>query len=243
MKRIPVIILGAGGVGRALIEQLVAARELHAARMGGRFDVVAVADSRSWRWAPQGLDDDALLQLVAAKNKTRRSSPAGRGKQRPPAPLFGEEHPGNEAIVQQAVEAGAAEAWQVDPDGTVTEGSSTNAWIITAENKLVTRKADHSILNGITRMSLIAAAQAAGLDFEERPFTVEEARQAREAFLTSSTNLVMPVVRIDDQAIGNGHPGMLTIKLRQLYLDYVTAAPAKASARASARASGGVAAA
>lgn len=144
---------------------------------------------------------------------------------------------------QQAVEAGAAEAWQVDPDGTVTEGSSTNAWIITADNKLVTRKADHSILNGITRMSLIAAAQAAGLDFEERPFTVEEARQAREAFLTSSTNLVMPVVRIDDQAIGNGHPGMLTMKLRQLYLDYVTAAPAKASARASARASGGVAAA
>src|SRR5690606_27698800 len=86
----PVIILGAGGVGRALIEQIVAAREQHAARMGGRFDVVAVADSRSWRWAPQGLDDAALLQLVAAKNEARRSSTRSRGKQRPPAPLFGE---------------------------------------------------------------------------------------------------------------------------------------------------------
>lgn len=130
---------------------------------------------------------------------------------------------------QQAVEAGAAEAWQVDPDGTVTEGSSTNAWIITAENKLVTRKADHSILNGITRLSLIAAVEAAGFDFEERPFTLEEAYQAREAFFTSSTNLVMPVVRIDDRAIGNGHPGMLTMKLRDLYLDYVTSLPAAAS--------------
>lgn len=129
---------------------------------------------------------------------------------------------------QQAVEAGAAEAWQVDPDGTVTEGSSTNAWIITADNKLVTRKADHSILNGITRLSLIEAVKAAGLEFEERPFTVEEAYQAREAFFTSSTNLVMPVVRIDDQAVGNGYPGILTMRLRQLYLDYVAGAPGEA---------------
>ena len=99
---------------------------------------------------------------------------------------------------------------------------------ITADNKLVTRKADHSILNGITRLSLIEAVKAACLEFEERPFTVEEAYQAREAFFTSSTNLVMPVVRIDDQAVGNGYPGILTMRLRQLYLDYVTGAPGEA---------------
>lgn len=122
---------------------------------------------------------------------------------------------------QQASEAGAAEAWLVESDGTVTEGASTNAWIVTAEGKLVTRKADHAILGGITRLSLIAAAEAAGIEFEERPFTVEEAYQAREAFITSSTNLVMPVTRIDDRPVGNGHPGMLTMKLRQLYLDFV----------------------
>lgn len=127
---------------------------------------------------------------------------------------------------QQAAEAGAAEAWLVDAEGRVTEGSSTNAWIVTADNKLVTRKADHSILNGVTRQTLIAVAQAAGIDFEERPFTVEEARQAREAFLTSSTNLVMPVTKIDQVTIGNGHPGMLTMRLRQLYIDEVTAAAA-----------------
>jgi len=123
---------------------------------------------------------------------------------------------------QQAAEAGAAEAWMVETDGTVTEGSSTNAWIVTKEGRLVTRKADHSILNGITRISLIAAAEAAGVPFEERPFTVEEAYDAREAFITSSTNLVMPVTQIDDRPVGNGHPGMLTMNLRRLYLDYVT---------------------
>src|SRR5690625_611451 len=123
---------------------------------------------------------------------------------------------------QEAVEAGAAEAWMVDPDGTITEGSSTNAWIITPNNKLVTRKADHSILDGITRQSLLSAARAAGIDFEERPFTLEEAYQAREAFLTSSTNLVLPITRIDEKPVGNGHPGLLTMRLRQLYLEYVT---------------------
>jgi len=132
---------------------------------------------------------------------------------------------------QQAAEAGAAEAWQVDSDGTITEGSSTNAWIITRDNKLVTRQADHSILSGITRLSLIAAAKGAGLAFEERPFTVEEAYLAREAFLTSSTNLVMPVVKIDDRPIGNGYPGMMTMKLRQLYINYVAAGSQKPSGK------------
>ena len=122
---------------------------------------------------------------------------------------------------QEAVEAGAYEAWMVDPDGYVTEGSSTNAWIVTEDNKLLTRDANRAILNGITRTTLLGLARDEGVEFEERAFTVEEARRAREAFITSSTNFVMPVTRIDDQPVGNGHPGLLTGRLRAHYLDYV----------------------
>ena len=122
---------------------------------------------------------------------------------------------------QQAVEAGAFEAWQIDADGMVTEGTSTNAWIVTQDGTLVTRNANNEILNGITRISLLRVAEAEGVAFEERPFSIEEARAAREAFLTSSTNFVMPVTRIDEQPVGNGHPGLLTGKLRDGYLSYV----------------------
>ncbi len=122
---------------------------------------------------------------------------------------------------QQAVEAGAYEAWMVDAEGRVTEGSSTNAWIVTGDNKLVTRNATNSILNGITRMTLLKVAAAEGVTLEERPFTLEEAKTAKEAFLTSSSNFVMPVTRIDDQPVGNGHPGLLTMRLREGYLDFV----------------------
>jgi D-alanine transaminase len=127
---------------------------------------------------------------------------------------------------QNAHEAGASEAWLVEEDGTITEGTSTNAWILTEDNKLVTRKADSSILNGITRVSLIKCAEAEGIAFEERPFTPEEAYRAREAFLTSSSNFVMPVTEIDGRTIGNGHAGLLTLKLRQAYVDSV-ATPGK----------------
>lgn len=122
---------------------------------------------------------------------------------------------------QTAVEAGAYEAWQVDRDGKVTEGTSTNAWIVTADNKVVTRDASHSILNGITRISLIELIRREGYALEERAFSVEEARAAREAFLTSSTSFVLPVTQLDGKPIGNGHPGLLTGKLRQHYLDYM----------------------
>lgn len=122
---------------------------------------------------------------------------------------------------QQAVEAGAFEAWQIDAGGLVTEGTSTNAWIVTQDGKLVTRNANNEILNGITRISLLRVAEAEGVTLEERPFSIEEAKSAREAFLTSSTNFVMPVTRIDDQPVGNGHPGLLTGKLRAAYMNYV----------------------
>ena len=122
---------------------------------------------------------------------------------------------------QQAVEAGAYEAWQVDEQGRVTEGSSTNAWIVTGDDTVVTRDAGHAILNGITRVSLIKQIEANGYTFEQRPFTVAEAKAAREAFLTSSTNYIMPVTRIDDTAVGDGRPGPLFAKLRAHYMDYV----------------------
>ena len=129
---------------------------------------------------------------------------------------------------QAAVEAGAYEAWQVDKDGMVTEGSSTNAWIVTGDRKVVTRAASPAILNGITRLSLIRLIESEGYDLEERAFGVEEAKAAREAFITSSSSFVLPVTQIDDTPVGNGHPGMLTGKLRQLYLDYMAGAGGRA---------------
>ena len=121
---------------------------------------------------------------------------------------------------QQAVEAGAFEAWQVDPDGTVTEGCSSNAWIITTEGVLVTRAPSNRILNGITRQSLIRLAADDGIPFEERTFTVEEARRAGEAFVSSASTFVMPVTRIDDAPVGDGVPGPIGRKLRAAYLAY-----------------------
>lgn len=115
---------------------------------------------------------------------------------------------------QAAVEQGAREAWLVDKTGAVTEGASANAWIVTKDGKLVTRHADHAILGGITRGVLFDAVQTQGLTVEQRPFTIEEAYAAREAFITSATQTVMPVVRIDGRAIGDGKPGPVATALR-----------------------------
>ncbi len=126
---------------------------------------------------------------------------------------------------QAAAEAGAFEAWLVDDDGCITEGTSTNAWIVTRAGRLVTRNLSAAILSGITRLSLLRIVQSQGIAFEERRFSVEEARAAAEAFLTSTTSLVLPVTRIDGQAIGDGKPGPLTMKLRDGYLHYLAAPP------------------
>ena len=122
---------------------------------------------------------------------------------------------------QQAKEAGAFEAWQVDPDGTVTEGTSSNAWIVTRDGELVTRPPTNAILNGITRMRIIAIAEESGIPFVERAFTVAEAHSAREAFVSSASSFAKPVTRIDDQVIGNGHMGALTEQLSQKYLEFI----------------------
>ena len=116
---------------------------------------------------------------------------------------------------QAARDRGAKEAWLVDGEGRVTEGSSSNAWIVTREGRVVTRPAEIGILRGITRTVLIEAIKAQGLALEERAFTVEEAYGAREAFITGASQIVMPVVKIDDRPIGNGRPGPLAIALRR----------------------------
>jgi D-alanine transaminase len=118
---------------------------------------------------------------------------------------------------QAAREAGAAEAWFVDKDGYVTEGSSTNAYIVTREGKIVTRPAAHGILRGITRTVLFDVGAAQGLPIEERPFTLEEAHRAREAFVTSASQIVMPVTSIDGRPVGNGAPGLIATALRRDY--------------------------
>lgn len=120
---------------------------------------------------------------------------------------------------QQAKEAGAQEAWFVDSDGTVKEGGSTNAWIIDEEGKLITRPADFGILRGITRTTLLDVAAKLGLMVEERAFSVEEAKRAREAFISSATTIVMPVVAIDGQPVANGHPGSISLSLREAFFD------------------------
>jgi D-alanine transaminase len=127
---------------------------------------------------------------------------------------------------QEAAERGAFEAWQVDEDGFVTEGTSSNAWILTADGALVTRPASHDILNGITRQSILRIAAAEGVRFEERPFDLDEAYAAREAFVSSATSFVTPVVRIDDRAVGDGTPGALGRRLLEAYVAHAEGAGA-----------------
>ncbi len=125
---------------------------------------------------------------------------------------------------QQAREANAYEAWQVNTAGEVTEGTSTNAWIVTRDGRLVTRGIGHDILSGVTRKAVIDLARRNGLDFDERSFTVAEAKAAREAFVTSATSFVTPVTRIDDAVIGNGRAGSISMQMHDAYLSHAAAA-------------------
>ncbi|TPI33150.1 D-amino-acid transaminase [Mesorhizobium sp. B3-1-6] len=127
---------------------------------------------------------------------------------------------------QKAKEAGAQEAWFVDTDGNVKEGGSSNAWIVTRDGVLVTRPAEHGILRGITRTTLFDVAAKLGLKIEERGFSVTEAKAAREAFISSATTIAMPVVEIDGAPIANGHPGSMTLSLRQAFFDVAEKSPA-----------------
>lgn len=128
----------------------------------------------------------------------------------------------NTLAKQVAVEAKAKEAWMVDKvSGFVTEGSSTNAYIVNEKGEVQTHPANESILGGVTRDSVIRAAKKNGIKVKEKPFTLAEAKKAREAFFTSTTAGVMPVVQIDKKKISNGKPGEVTKKLIDVYDDYM----------------------
>ena len=118
---------------------------------------------------------------------------------------------------QQARESGAYEAWFVDDEGHVTEGASSNAWIVTGDGKIVTRSAEQGILAGVTRTVLMDVIASLQMSFEERPFTPAEAYEAAEAFVTASSQIVMPVVTIDTRSIGDGKPGPITKRLREQF--------------------------
>ncbi|SDD83469.1 D-amino-acid transaminase [Kordiimonas lacus] len=124
---------------------------------------------------------------------------------------------------QAAREAGAFEAVMVDRDGYVTEGSSTNIWMVTKDGTLVTRSTDDNILPGITRASVMKVARDLQMKVEERAFTLEEAKGAAEMFLTSSTSCAMPIVSLDGQKIGDGTPGPVAKRLVEAYKAFMDA--------------------
>jgi D-alanine transaminase len=126
---------------------------------------------------------------------------------------------------QAAYDAGADEAWLVDDQGFVTEGASCNAWIVTASDELVTRPADTGILRGITRTVIVELLRSEGLSLVERAFTVTEAKTAKEAFNSSATGVIMPVIAIDGAPIGGGKPGPIAMRLRQLFHGFAESSP------------------
>ena len=119
---------------------------------------------------------------------------------------------------QAALDAGADDAWMVE-DGFVTEGSSNNAYIVTRGGVVVTRHLGNEILHGITRATVLRLARERQITIEERPFTVEEAKSAAEAFITSASSFIIPVVGIDGETIGDGRPGPITGRLRDIYIE------------------------
>lgn len=123
---------------------------------------------------------------------------------------------------QAAAEAGAGEAWMIE-DGKVTEGGSSSAFILTQDDVLVTRQNSSAILPGCTRKAVVALAEERQLRVEERPFTVEEALAAKEAFITSASSFVQPVVSIDGKNVANGKPGPMAARLREIYIEFARA--------------------
>ena len=123
---------------------------------------------------------------------------------------------------QAAAEAGAGEAWMVE-DGKVTEGGSSSAFILTQDDVLVTRQNSSAILPGCTRKAVVALAEERQLRVEERPFTIDEALAAKEAFITSASSFVQPVVSIDGKNVADGKPGPMAARLREIYIDFARA--------------------
>ncbi len=129
----------------------------------------------------------------------------------------------NALAKQKARAAGAAEAWFVDELGFVTEGASSNAWIVDGEGRLRTRDTNANILRGVTRNSLLEVIRRDGLEVDERPFTPAEALAAKEAFITGAGTLVLPVIAVDGKPVGEGKPGPVAARLRRLYIEQARA--------------------
>lgn len=123
---------------------------------------------------------------------------------------------------QAAAEAGCQEAWMIE-DGAITEGGSSSAFILTQDNVLVTRQNSSAILPGCTRKAVMALAEELQLRIEERPFTVAEALASKEAFITSASSFVQPVVTLDGQTIASGKPGPVSLRLREIYVEFARA--------------------
>jgi D-alanine transaminase len=130
----------------------------------------------------------------------------------------------NALAKQKARAAGAAEAWFVDELGFVTEGASSNAWIVDEDGRLRTRDTNANILRGITRGSLLEVIRREGLEVDERPFPPVDALAAKEAFITGAGTLVLPVIAVDGKPVGEGKPGPVAAKLRRLYIEQAKAA-------------------
>jgi D-alanine transaminase len=158
--------------------------------------------------------DPAKGEALAAKGIAVTSVPDLRWK-RPDIKTIG--LLANVLARQAAKEKGAYEAWLVDAQGMITEGAASNAWIVTEDGVIVTRRADQAILRGVTRTTLLELIAADGLRLEERSFSLADAKSAREAFITGASTLVMPVVSIDGEPIGDGKPGPLTRSLRKRF--------------------------
>jgi D-alanine transaminase len=129
----------------------------------------------------------------------------------------------NALAKQKAREAGAVEAWFVDDLGFVTEGASSNAWIVDGEGRLRTRDTNANILRGVTRNTLLEVIRGEGLEVDERPFTPADALSAQEAFITGAGSLVLPVVSVDGKPVGEGRPGPVAARLRRLYIEQARA--------------------
>jgi len=125
----------------------------------------------------------------------------------------------NALAKQKARAAGAVEAWFVDDLGFVTEGASSNAWIVDGEGRLRTRDTNANILRGVTRHTLLDVIRNEGLEVDERPFTPADALAAKEAFITGAGTLVLPVVAVDGKPVGEGTPGPVATRLRRLYIE------------------------
>ena len=126
---------------------------------------------------------------------------------------------------QAARTAGAQEAWQYDEEGFITEGTSTNAWILDHDDNLITRYLDQAILSGVTRLTVINLAESEGIKVVEQPFSIDDVKNCKEAFFTSSTSFLTPVTQIDDAVIGDGSPGEFTKKLLLSYMNYIDERP------------------